>query len=61
MRKYAPGRWQERPRDFFPRMDHIVLYAVTVERMTGKHSALPEVSAQWPALDRTMTPNAEPG
>jgi len=61
MRKYAMGRWQERPRDFFPRMDHIVLYAVTVEQMTGKHSALPDVSAQWPALDRTMTPNAQPG
>ena len=61
MRKYAGGQWQERPRDFFPRMDHIVLYAVTVERMTGKHSPLPEVAARWPALDRTMTPDAKPG
>ena len=67
MRKYArpewqaSGAWKERPRDFFPRMDQISLYAVAVERMTGKRSPLPDAANQWPALDRTMTPNADPG
>jgi hypothetical protein len=60
MRKYANPGWKERPRDYFPRMDQISLYAVTVERMTGKHSPLPDVSSQWPATDRTMTPDADP-
>lgn len=50
-----------RPKNFFPRLDVITVYAMTVERMTGKEKSLPEVSEQWPAKDRTMTPNARPG
>ena len=61
MRKYAKGKWPERPRDFFPRIDQISLYAITAQRMTGKRTPLPEVSNQWPAADRTMTPDADPG
>jgi hypothetical protein len=49
-----------RPRNFFPRLDAITVYAITVERMTGKERTLPELSEQWPAKDRTMTPNAQP-
>jgi nitroimidazol reductase NimA-like FMN-containing flavoprotein (pyridoxamine 5'-phosphate oxidase superfamily) len=49
-----------RPRNFFPRLDAITVYAMTVERMTGKERSLPELSEQWPAKDRTMTPNAQP-
>ena len=60
MRKYAKSSWQERPRDFFPRMDQISMCAITVERMTGKRTPLPDLSNQWPAIDRTMTPNADP-
>jgi nitroimidazol reductase NimA-like FMN-containing flavoprotein (pyridoxamine 5'-phosphate oxidase superfamily) len=59
MQKYAKTEWQ-RPKNFFPRLDQITLYAIAVERMTGKEGALPEVSQQWPALDRTKTPNARP-
>jgi len=33
---------------------------MTVERMTGKERSLPVLSEQWPAKDRTMTPNAQP-
>jgi uncharacterized protein len=47
-----------RPRGFFPRIDAITVYAITVERMTGKEMALPPLSEQWPAKDRTKTPNA---
>jgi len=50
----------ERPKGFFPRIDDVTVYAITVERMTGKETPLPEVSEQWPAKDRTKTPNAKP-
>jgi uncharacterized protein len=49
-----------RPKGFFPRLDAITVYAITVERMTGKEMALPPLSEQWPAQDRTKTPNARP-
>jgi uncharacterized protein len=57
MQKYAKAEW-ERPKGFFPRLDQITLYAIAVERMTGKEGSLPDVSQQWPSLDRTKTPNA---
>ncbi len=49
-----------RPKGFFPRLDAITVYAISVERMTGKEMALPPLSEQWPATDRTKTPNARP-
>jgi uncharacterized protein len=49
-----------RPKDFFPRLDAITVYAITIERMTGKETALPPISEQWPAQDRTKTPYAQP-
>lgn len=57
MSKYGkPGT--RRPKGFFPRIDAITVYAVKVERITGKEHALPPLSEQWPAKDRTKTPNA---
>jgi nitroimidazol reductase NimA-like FMN-containing flavoprotein (pyridoxamine 5'-phosphate oxidase superfamily) len=47
-----------RPKGFFPRLDVITVYAIAVERMTGKEHPLPPLSEQWPAKDRTRTPNA---
>ena len=49
-----------RPKGFFPRLDIITVYAISIERMTGKEMALPPLSEQWPAKDRTKTPNARP-
>jgi uncharacterized protein len=49
-----------RPKNFFPRLNLITVYALTVERMTGKEQILPELSEQWPAKDRTKTPDARP-
>jgi hypothetical protein len=49
-----------RPKGFFPRLDIITVYAISVERMTGKEMAFPALSEQWPAKDRTKTPNARP-
>jgi hypothetical protein len=59
MDKYgAPDRG--RPRGFFPRIDQVTVYAMTIERMTGKETPLPGVSQRWPALDRTASPQARP-
>lgn len=64
MSKYAKSDWTEgeggRPKGFFPRIDQITLYAITIERMTGKETPLPDMSERWPATDRTKTPNARP-
>jgi nitroimidazol reductase NimA-like FMN-containing flavoprotein (pyridoxamine 5'-phosphate oxidase superfamily) len=49
-----------RPKGFFPRIDAITVYAIAIERMTGKEMALPPLSEQWPTKDRTKTPNARP-
>jgi uncharacterized protein len=49
-----------RPKNFFPRLDIITVYAMTVERMTGKECLLSELSEQWPAKDHTRTPHARP-
>jgi nitroimidazol reductase NimA-like FMN-containing flavoprotein (pyridoxamine 5'-phosphate oxidase superfamily) len=57
MAKYGKPETR-RPKAFFPRIDAITLYAIAVERMTGKEQSLPPLSEQWPAKDRTMTPNA---
>ena len=57
MAKYGKPDTQ-RPKGFFPRIDIITVYAVTIERMTGKEQFLPPLSEQWPAKDRTKTPNA---
>lgn len=59
MEKYGKGD-TGRPKGFFPRIDIITVYAVAVERMTGKEMAMPALSQQWPAIDRTKTPNARP-
>jgi uncharacterized protein len=56
MAKYGKPETQ-RAKGFFPRIDIITVYAVAVERMTGKEQALPPLSEQWPAKDRTKTPN----
>jgi uncharacterized protein len=56
MAKYGKSETQ-RPKGFFPRIDVITVYAIAVERMTGREMALPPLSEQ-PAKDRTKTPNA---
>jgi nitroimidazol reductase NimA-like FMN-containing flavoprotein (pyridoxamine 5'-phosphate oxidase superfamily) len=59
MAKYGKPDTQ-RPKGFFPRIDAITVFAITVERMIGKEMALPPMSEQWPAKDKTKTPNAVP-
>ncbi|MFN2643997.1 MAG: pyridoxamine 5'-phosphate oxidase family protein, partial [Burkholderiales bacterium] len=57
--KYGTGT-PERPKGFYPRLDEVTVYAIAVERITGKHCPLPPLAEQWPALDRTKLPNARP-
>lgn len=52
----VPGR----PKSFYPRLDEVTVYALAVERITGKQCALPPAAEQWPAMDRTKSPNARP-
>jgi nitroimidazol reductase NimA-like FMN-containing flavoprotein (pyridoxamine 5'-phosphate oxidase superfamily) len=59
MEKYGSKDW-DRPKDFFPRLDHISVYAIAPERITGKETPLPAVAAQWPSVDNTKTPDAKP-
>jgi uncharacterized protein len=60
MAKYGDAGWEPRPAGFFPRLAQIAVYALTIERLTGKGYVVPEASALWPALDRTATPDAVP-
>ena len=46
------------PAGLFPRLAQISVYAIGVERITGKRTPLPAVGEQWPALDRSATPDA---
>jgi nitroimidazol reductase NimA-like FMN-containing flavoprotein (pyridoxamine 5'-phosphate oxidase superfamily) len=57
--KYGTGT-PGRPQGFYPRLDEVTVYAMTIERITGKQCPLPPLSEQWPALDRTKSPNARP-
>jgi nitroimidazol reductase NimA-like FMN-containing flavoprotein (pyridoxamine 5'-phosphate oxidase superfamily) len=59
LEKYGTGV-PGRPKGFYPRLDDVTVYVLMVERITGKHCPLPAVSEQWPALDRTKSPNARP-
>jgi len=58
MAKYH-GRDVGRPKGFYPRLDDITVYAITVDRLTGKETASPPSAEQWPARDNTKTPNAK--
>lgn len=59
MAKYGDPEW-DRPKGFYPRLEQVTVYAITVERMTGKETPLPSVENRWPAVDNTKTPNASP-
>jgi uncharacterized protein len=58
MAKY--GTSSDRPKHFYPRLDQITLYAIKPERITGKETPLPDIAEQWPAKDRTKSPNVKP-
>jgi nitroimidazol reductase NimA-like FMN-containing flavoprotein (pyridoxamine 5'-phosphate oxidase superfamily) len=59
MAKYGSKDWDDRPKSFFPRLDNITVYAIAIERMTGKETPLPAVAERWPAADHTASPGVE--
>ena len=59
MAKYGSPGWG-RTESFYPRLDQITVYAVKPDRITGKQTPLPAAEQQWPAVDNTKTPNAQP-
>jgi len=59
MTKYGDSSWN-RPKNFFPRLDQVTVYAIRIERMSGKETALPSLDARWPAVDNTKSPDAVP-
>jgi uncharacterized protein len=59
MEKYGDPGWQ-RPKGFFPRLDEVTVYAIAIERMTGKETELPAAQSRSPAVDKSKSPNARP-
>jgi nitroimidazol reductase NimA-like FMN-containing flavoprotein (pyridoxamine 5'-phosphate oxidase superfamily) len=59
MAKYH-GNDSTRPKSFYPRLDAVTVYALTVESITGKEQVLPALSSRWPAADHTKSPEASP-
>jgi len=57
--KYADPAWP-RPKSFYPRLGDVVVYAIALERITGKRVPTPTEEEQWPARDRTKSPSATP-
>ena len=55
--KYADPKWQ-RAKGFYPRLDMVTVYAIEIERITGKRGPLPAVGDQWPAKNMTKSPGA---
>jgi nitroimidazol reductase NimA-like FMN-containing flavoprotein (pyridoxamine 5'-phosphate oxidase superfamily) len=57
MAKYADPKLQ-RPKSFYPRLDMVTVYAVEIERLTGKRGPLLAVGDQWPSKNMTKSPGA---
>jgi nitroimidazol reductase NimA-like FMN-containing flavoprotein (pyridoxamine 5'-phosphate oxidase superfamily) len=55
MAKYTNPKLQ-RPKSFYPRLDMVTVYAIEIERITGKRGPLLAVSDQWPAKNMTKSP-----
>lgn len=50
----------DRPKSFYPRLDVVAVYRMTIEDLSGKRIPLPPLTEQWPAVNRSRTPNAVP-
>jgi uncharacterized protein len=59
MAKYG-GALAARPEGYYPRLDAIAVFALRIERITGKRIPLPVEAQRWPALDRTRSPHGQP-
>jgi hypothetical protein len=48
-----------RPKSFYPRIDQITVYSLSIETVTGKYQVLPAANEIWPAANKTKTPGAK--
>lgn len=55
MAKYRARR-DDRPAGAYPRLDEVSVYAIAIERLSGKETPLPPPAERWPALDRSRSP-----
>jgi nitroimidazol reductase NimA-like FMN-containing flavoprotein (pyridoxamine 5'-phosphate oxidase superfamily) len=56
MAKYGPSTG--RPASFYPRLNQITVYTLSIDTVTGKRDVLPAESERWPAANRTKSPGA---
>jgi uncharacterized protein len=57
--KYADPAWGH-PKSFYPRLDQVTVYSMSLDQVTGKVGPLPPLAEQWPAKNRTMSPGVTP-
>ena len=57
MEKYG-RRDASRPRGFFARLEQLTVYAIRIERVSGKEAPLPSMEDRWPATDQTKSQDA---
>jgi nitroimidazol reductase NimA-like FMN-containing flavoprotein (pyridoxamine 5'-phosphate oxidase superfamily) len=57
--KYADPTW-DRPKSFYPRLDAVSVYCIELEAITGKKGSMPALEEQWPAKNKTLSPQAVP-
>jgi len=60
MAKYGDPKWPARPKGFYPRLDHVTVYRIDLETVTGKKGPLPQIADRWPAKNLTKSPGAKP-
>lgn len=59
MAKYSNPDW-DRPKSYYPRLDAVTVYCIELEQITGKKGTMPALEEQWPAKNKTLSPNAVP-
>jgi uncharacterized protein len=59
MKKYS-SQELGRPKGFYPRLEQVTVYAIGIERLTGKETVLPAIEGRWPSVDNTKSPHAKP-
>ena len=42
------------------RLDAVTVYCIEVEQLTGKKGSMPALEEQWPAKNKTLSPQAVP-
>lgn len=60
MAKYGGQGAHSRPAGFYPRLDLVTVYQMTIETITGKRTPLPVPEQRYPNVNRTASKGAKP-